>query len=423
MIISVEMDRLNLVKYIFLNRRMTMLKFSTNKSNFNFFMSQPHQPFFLMGIVWAVISMLIFLLGYKGILLLQSDIPIFHVYTMIFIVFSHFFHGFLLTTFPRFCMTQPVAKSIYTKIFLLYEIGTIIFLSGMLLFSPLIVLGGLILFAGHLFSVINLRMIYRYGSSPDKTDPFWLLISHMAGIISHILFIIGITYNIFDINFILQPLAISIGVYLYLIFLTFVVAQRMIPFFSHVNISKPKNFISIVFTLLLIKAFVFSIGLQTIDIIVTLILAIFLLKEFLRWKLPVFTSPAILWVLHLGLFWLPAGLFIDAISTLAELWLETSFLFAGIHLITIGFITTILIGFGTRVTLGHSGQVPHADKISITLFWLTEVVVLVRFFYSLGMGLGLNLFWLFDLAAMLWILLFIAWGIKFGPVLFKGKQK
>lgn len=411
----------NLIKYIFLNKRITMNYFYTQKSNFSYFMSQPHQPFFLMGIFWAVITMLTFSLGYKGVLSLHFEASIFHIYSMIFIVFSHFFLGFLLTTFPRFCMAQPVPQIVYTKIFILYEVGTIMFISGSLLFLPLTIFGILILLIGNIFSIINLKMIYQVGTSLDKTDSFWLLVANIAGVTSHLLFSIGIIFNILNINFQIQSLAISIGIYLYLIFLTFVVAQRMIPFFSHVIVSKTKNFIAIVFSLLIFKTFAFSFKFQILDIVVTLILAIFLLREFLRWKLPIFTSPAILWVLHLGLFWLPAGLFIDAISTLAEFWLETSLLFAGMHLITIGFITTILIGFGTRVTLGHSGQVPHADKISITLFWLTEVVVLVRFFYSLGMGLGLNLFWLFDLAVILWIILFTAWGIKFGPILYRGK--
>jgi len=397
-----------------------MKNFTNFRSDFNYFMSQPHQPFFLMGILWSVVTMFIFFLGYKNIITLKLDSPTFHIYSMIFIVFSHFFHGFLLTTFPRFCITQPVSQSVYTKIFKLYEIGTISFIIGVLLFSPLIIVGILTLFAGHLYAVINLGKIYRVGTSPDKRDPFWLLIAHIAGIISHMLFIINVAYILLDNSFIFQPFAIAIGIYLYLIFLTFIVAQRMIPFFSHVLINKPKNFIPTVFVLLTLKALLFSLELQIFEIIVTLLLAIFLLREFLRWELPIFTSPAILWVLHLGLFWFPAALIIDAVSTLAQVWFNTSFLFAGMHLITIGFMTTILIGFGTRVTLGHSGQVPHADKVSIGLFWLTEVVVLVRFIYSLGMGLGLNLSWLFDLAVTLWIVLFISWGVKFGPVLFRG---
>jgi uncharacterized protein involved in response to NO len=395
----------------------------TTPLRFNSFLSQPHQPFFFMGMVWAIVTMFIFMLNYKGILLLHLSSSIFHAYAMIFILFSHFFHGFLLTTFPRFCMTQPIPQSVYIRLFILYEVGTLLFLIGSLFFIKLIILGMLLLFAGHLFAIRHFNNIYHTSDASEKSDPFWLLITHTAGLTSHLLFITGLLCEYFNIEFIAwQPFAVTLGVYLYLIFLTFVIAQRMIPFFSHVTVQKPRHFILTVFTLLIIKIFAFTLNFSLLNIVVTLGLAAFLLKEFLRWRLPIFTSPAILWVLHLALFWLPAGLFIDAISILAEVWFETSFLFAGMHLITIGFMTTMLIGFGTRVILGHSGQAPHADQIAVMLFWLTEVVTLVRFLYSLGMGLGLNLSWLFDLSATLWIILFIGWGAKFGPILFRGKS-
>jgi hypothetical protein len=60
--------------------------------------------------------------------------------------------------------------------------------------------------------------------------------------------------------------------------------------------------------------------------------------------------------------------------------------------------------------------------LTIALFWFTEAVVLARFSYSLAMGLGLDLQWLFDLSAAMWIVLFCAWGARFGPILFRGKK-
>ncbi|MCF6200969.1 MAG: NnrS family protein, partial [Hydrogenimonas sp.] len=94
-----------------------MHQFETRKqsaSKFDYFLSQPHQPFFLMGIVWAVVTILLFMLGYKGTVPFKIDTTLFHAYAMIFIVISHFFHGFLLTTFPRFCMSAPIPQKIYT---------------------------------------------------------------------------------------------------------------------------------------------------------------------------------------------------------------------------------------------------------------------------------------------------------------------
>ncbi len=392
------------------------------RSIFTYFLSQPHQPFFLMGIVWSVLMMLSFMLGYKGVLPFKIDTTLFHAYAMIFIVISHFFHGFLLTTFPRFCMSAPIPKSIYTKLFYIYEAGTLLFLTGAILFAPAALVGMAVIFMGHLLIASNFKEIYKAGSSPQKSDPFWLLTAHATGLFLHLIFIVGFGLSLFGIDLSWQRVAYGGGFYLYLVFLTFTVAQRMIPFFSHVMIQKPEKFILIVFTALALKSLFFSIDFLVAEAVVTLILAIYLLREFLSWRLPIFNSPAILWVLHMGLFWLPAGLLIDAVTTLAGVWLQTSFIFAGMHLVAIGFIVTILIGFGTRVTLGHSGQVPHADKITVALFWFTEAVVLARFFYSMAMGFGIDMRWLFDLSATMWMLLFIAWGARFGPVLFRGKR-
>lgn len=402
-----------------------MHQFETRKqsaSKFDYFLSQPHQPFFLMGIVWAVVTILLFMLGYKGTVPFKIDTTLFHAYAMIFIVISHFFHGFLLTTFPRFCMSAPIPQKIYTKLFYIYEAGSILFIFGSIIFMPTALIGMAALFMGHLLVVSNFKEIYKAGSSPEKKDPFWLLVAHLVGVVVHLIFIAGLGLRIFSIEVAWQKVAYGGGFYLYLVFLTFTVAQRMIPFFSHVMIKKPERFIPIVFFSLALKALLFAVGFSFAEGVATLALAIYLLREFLSWKLPIFSSPAILWVLHMGLFWLPVGLIIDAITTLAEVWLQTSFIFAGMHLIAIGFIVTILIGFGTRVTLGHSGQVPHADRITVALFWFTEGVVLARFFYSMATGLGIDMRWLFDLSAAMWMLLFIAWGVRFGPILFRGKK-
>jgi uncharacterized protein involved in response to NO len=88
----------------------------------------------------------------------------------------------------------------------------------------------------------------------------------------------------------------------------------------------------------------------------------------------------------------------------------------------LGFVTTILIGFGTRVALGHSGRVPHADRIAVAIFWLAEVTVLARFSFSVATGLGGQWGWLFDLSVLLWITLFGLWGFRYGPILLDRTQ-
>jgi uncharacterized protein involved in response to NO len=209
---------------------------------------------------------------------------------------------------------------------------------------------------------------------------------------------------------------------MYIVFLGFSVAQRMIPFFSHSYASKNEQFIKVVFVLFVLKSISSAFGITAAEIVIDILLGAYMLKEFLRWKLSPFNSPAILWVLHLALFWLPTALFISALSLTAELLLETSFYFLNMHLLAIGFVTTVLIGFGTRVTLGHSGQSPHADRIAVSIFWFIQAVVIIRALYSVNIAFGWGLNFLFDISFTAWILLFLVWGGRYSKVLIFGSK-
>ncbi|MCW8838577.1 MAG: NnrS family protein, partial [Thiovulaceae bacterium] len=84
----------------------------TNKKQ-NYFLSQVHQPFFTLGVSSAIIMMLVFALGYKGVLTLSVDALFFHVYSLIFIVFINVFTGFLFTTYPKYTGMPNVEDSFY----------------------------------------------------------------------------------------------------------------------------------------------------------------------------------------------------------------------------------------------------------------------------------------------------------------------
>ncbi|MBD3823343.1 MAG: hypothetical protein IE916_02400 [Epsilonproteobacteria bacterium] len=48
----------------------------------SYFFSQPHQPFFLFGIFWAILSMLLFALAYKGVITFALTPALLHLYTL-----------------------------------------------------------------------------------------------------------------------------------------------------------------------------------------------------------------------------------------------------------------------------------------------------------------------------------------------------
>ena len=392
------------------------------QQNSNYFLSQPHQPFFLLGIVNAVIMMLIFALSYKGVLTLDIASLNFHVYTLVFVVFTNVFTGFLFTTFSRFCQAEVISKKYYVNVFYYTLAGSSLFLVGSFVSHMLMLFGMAVLFFSQVFMVLKLQEIYLHGKAADKKDAFWILSAEYFGLLGHFLFLEVELNRYIGLDIELTPMAINISFYLYLIFLAFSVAQRMIPFFSHSFAVKNENFVKIIFVLFILKSIFASLDIVVAEIVIDLLLGVYTLYEFRRWELPMFNSPAILWVLHLALFWLPTAFILSALSLSMELILGTSFYFLNIHLLAIGFLTTLLIGFGTRVTLGHSGQPPHADKFATNIFWFIQAVVLMRALFSVNIAFGWGLDFFFDISFSLWLVLFIAWGARYARVLTHGTK-
>ena len=384
----------------------------------NYFLSQPHQPFFILGIINAIIMMLIFGLGYEDIVNLKVQNLVFHVYSISFLVFLNLFVGFLFTTFGRFSQSGvTISQNYYTRIFYVNALSSIIFLSGAFLSHTLLVVGMFISLISQVFIILKLQNIYKEGMAHDKSDSFWILMANYFGLLGNVLFIL---YEL-SLENLLAP-AINISFYLYLIFLAFSVAQRMVPFFSHSFAQKNENFVKIIFVLFVFKTISSTLDFKFGEIVLDILLSLYMFVEFKRWELHPFESPAILWVLHLALFWLPVAFFLSAISLSLELILDTSFYFFNIHLLALGFLTTILIGFGTRVTLGHSGQAPHADKLATNIFWLVQVVVVLRALFSVNVGFDMGLEFLFDISFGAWVILFLIWAVRYAKVLVFGSK-
>jgi len=388
----------------------------------SYFLSQPHQPFFILGVISAIVMMLIFALNYKGVINLTVHTLSFHIYSLVFIVFTNVFTGFLFTTFPRFCQYKVIEQSYYINLFYASAIGSLLYLLGSFISHIVLLLGMTTLFLAHIFIVKKLHEIYKDGASSDKKDAFWILTAHYFGLLGNLLFLTIELNNYIGLDIELLKLTTNISFYLYLIFLAFSVAQRMVPFFSHSFAVKNNNFVKIIFALFVLKTILSSLDIKIAEIIIDLLLAGYLFVEFRRWELKPFQSPAILWVLHLALLWLPLAFLISAITLSGEFLLDTSFYYLNIHLLAIGFLTTILIGFGTRVTLGHSGQPPQANKLTINLFFFIQLIVLLRALYSLNIAFGWGFNFLFDISFSAWLILFLIWGIKYGKVLIFGSK-
>ncbi len=389
------------------------------------FSSQPHQPFFSSGIFFFILFMALFVASYSNILTLDKSVLTYHAYTMIFVIFIQFFLGFLFVVFPRFLMQAEVSKKDYMNQFFVYFISSVGIFLTLIFYSKITILFQFSLFVIQIFSFILLFKIHKKSLMKIKEDTKWVLIAFFVGLISHFLFIVS-SFE-FNYSYIVSKIAINSGFYLFLFMIVFTISQRMIPFFTTAKapdykINKSPKLLETIFSLLVLKVVLLTFDNVKLNLIADIPLFILIVKELIKWKLPTFKVPAIMWVLYLGLYWIPVAFFISIIeSTMAFISPEIFFEKVVIHTIALGYFVTVLVGFGTRVILGHSGSTPHANNFAIFIFVSIQVITLLRIFASFSTNLGLNYQFLLNLTAILLVIGLLLWSSKYITILLKGK--
>ena len=389
------------------------------------FSSQPHQPFFVSGILFFILFMSLFVAIYSNIITLDSSILTYHAYSMIFVIFIQFFLGFLFVVFPRFLIQAEIEIKTYMKQFLLYFFASLGVLLTLVFYSKATFIFQILMLIAQIMSFNLLYSIHKKSIVKVKEDTKWILIAFFAGLISHGLFILS---NLdFSYSYEISKFAINSGFYLFIFMIIFTISQRMIPFFTTAKdptykINKSENILSLVFIFLALKVLLLSFDNAKINLIADIPLFIIITKELIRWKLPLFKVPAIMWILYLGLYWIPIAFLISIIEGLMAFY-DPNIVFekAVIHTLALGYFITVLIGFGTRVILGHSGSTPHANKFAIFIFIFVQIVVLFRIFTSFSLNFELNYITLLNLTAILLIFGLLLWSGKYITILLKGK--
>jgi len=388
------------------------------------FSSQPHQPFFTNGIVLFIVFLLLLGVKYSNIISLNVTMPKIHEYPIIHIILVQFFLGFLFVVFPKFLTQASVTRKTYMTRYFLYTLGSVAYIASLFMHKNITSIAVAILLVANVTSLLTLFNIHKKSIVKDKRDTTWILVAFSFGVISNFLFFIS-TFN-FTLASQLQSFSINLGFYLFIFALIFTISQRMIPFFTTgkvlgYKINKSKYLLEICFMLLGIKVISLSINYPLINILANFFLFAFFTYELIKWKLPIFKTTAIMWVLYLALLWIPIGFFTSLIKSILNLS-KTDFFFGQfpLHIIAIGYFVTILIGFGTRVTLGHAGKIPSADKTTIAIFWSIQILVLLRIFASISPNFGLDYsFWIMTSAFFLAFIL-IFWSLKYISILTKG---
>ena len=389
------------------------------------FSSQPHQPFFTSGILFLILFMSLFVSVYSNFLVLDNSVLTYHAYTMVFVIFIQFFLGFLFVVFPRFLIKAEIQIQEYMKQFLLYFFASLGIFLTLIFYSKITFIFQILMLIAQIMSFKLLYSIHKKSIVKVKEDTKWVLISLFSGLVFHSLFIIS-SLN-FPYAYELSRFAIDGGFYLFLFMVIFVISQRMIPFFTTAKApnyvaNKSVNLLTIIFSLLAFKVILLAFDNAKLNLLADIPLFIMITRELIKWKLPFFKSPAIMWVLFLGLYWIPVAFFMSIIEGLMAFY-NPSIIFekAVIHTMALGYFLTVLIGFGTRVILGHSGTTPHASNFAIFIFIVVQFIALLRIFSSFSFNFGLNYVFFINLTAILLIIGLLVWSSKYITILLKGK--
>jgi uncharacterized protein involved in response to NO len=135
------------------------------------------------------------------------------------------------------------------------------------------------------------------------------------------------------------------------------------------------------------------------------------LIRLMRWQGNRTAAEPLLWSLHLGFLWLPAGLLLlGASGFVASLPLS-----AGLHALTAGAAGSMILAVMTRATLGHTGRELHADGATAAIYLLAFAAAALRVAAAFVPAAFLALL---VASAAAWIGAFLLFAVRYGSMLF-----
>ena len=119
-------------------------------------------------------------------------------------------------------------------------------------------------------------------------------------------------------------------------------------------------------------------------------------------------------ILHVGYFWIPTGLLLLATSILGETVPRS----AAIHALTAGAMATMILAVMTRATLGHTARELKASPQTTFLYALVTIGAVLRVSSPLGLidyKIGM------EISAVAWAGAFLLFLGVYGPILFRPR--
>ncbi len=384
---------------------------SSNTSLFNHpVLARGFRPFFLLGALYSMASLLIWGCFYAGHLVPPSgsiDPISWHAHEMIYGFAIAIVTGFLLTAVANWTGGTTAHQKHLAGLCILWLAGRIVMNIdlGLPLYALIAIEGAFIPALAITLGIPLLR------SRNKRNFVFLILLS--------ILFTCDITFFLTEER---TPLYIAIMVIITMISL---IGGRIIPAFTVAALRRrgeeafqtPQNKLDMLalaslFSIIIALAFL---GTESIPLAVLAFTstAIHLLRLRRYQTLRILNDPMV-WILHVGYLWVIAGLLFISLSALGILPFSVA-----IHALTAGAIGSMTLGMMCRVTLGHTGRNLITNRPTIMAFILMQLATLMRVFGVLAFPAYTNE-WIIGSAA-LWSLCFALYVFVYAPILWRAR--
>ncbi len=384
------------------------------------FLSAPHRIGFFCGTLLLIASLAWWasemLLRASGSSMPSSIAPMFlHGYLMLYGFFPLFMLGFIYTAGPKWLGVDSPSAKLYVPIFISYAIGSALLIAA-LFWQPLLSLGITLHWISWGAACLVWLGRVQASSAPDRGHAIRIALAFAMGWIGQTLAlywaVLGATTGWLSM--------IEIGLWGFLLPVYLTVSHRMLPFFSSNAIP---NYSAWRPLWLLNAMIALSWGHGALKLAhfnslpVDALFAGLLLYTSYHWRLFASLQNRLLAMLHLAFAWAAVAMLLYTVQDAAMLAGSAILGFAPLHAISIGFFGTMLLGFATRVSLGHAGLPLILSRLAWTLYCLLHGVAIARVLAEV-------LPWqntLLCAAALGALLAFLLWGSRFMPVYLKPR--
>ncbi len=385
------------------------------------FSAAPHRMMFLAGAVQTVLAMCLWLAELLGRTGLWPALPLTipstwaHIFLMLFGLFPFFIFGFLITVYPRWMGGPVVPASRYVTAFGFLTLGMVLFYVGLFTSRIVLALALALQLAGWGVTLFALLAVFRQASKHGPHERL-LNLALAAGMLGIACFLVGVLFQV-PFAFLL---AREMGLWLFLLPVVFLVAHRMIPFFSQ---SALINYIMVrpawgppLMVVCVAGHVILEVtGLSVWRFLADAPLAVAALHHSWIWQFRRSFHARLLAMLHIAFLWLGIGMTLYTLQSLALLVTGVDYLGrVPLHALGIGFFTGMVVAMASRVTLGHSGRALEANDLTWYVLFGVNIAAMLRIiaeFLPGTVGGILN-----ALAAATWLVSFLLWGWLYAPM-------